>query len=187
VRETGRGHPDASHKLDYLANLLARLQWEQHRNNVLGKGDLIFPVRPPPPWVVDGRVIPNFMAQAIRGENLTVFGDGSQTRSFCYVDDMIEGIYRLLFSDYQLPVNIGNPDEITILEFADEILRVTGGKIGLTYLPLPENDPLKRQPDIALARKLLDWEPKVSREQGMKITYEYFKILLAQGIGMPIA
>jgi len=135
----------------------------------------------------DGRVIPNFMAQAIRGEDLTVYGDGSQTRSFCYVDDLIEGIYRLLFSDYQLPVNLGNPDEITILEFAREILKATGGKIGISYLPLPENDPMQRQPDITLAREKLGWEPKVPRSEGMKITYEYFKILLGKGIGIPIA
>lgn len=135
----------------------------------------------------DGRVIPNFMAQAIRGEDLTVYGDGNQTRSFCYVSDLIEGIYRLLFSDYHLPVNLGNPDEITILEFAHEIVRATDGKIGITYQPFPENDPLKRRPDITLARNLLGWEPKVNRPDGMKITYDYFKIELGQGIGMPIA
>jgi dTDP-glucose 4,6-dehydratase len=135
----------------------------------------------------DGRVIPNFMGQAIRGEDLTIYGDGSQTRSFCYVDDLIEGIYRLLFADYHLPVNIGNPEEITIREFADEILAASGKQVGLTFEPLPENDPLKRQPDISLARQLLGWEPKVARADGMKVTFDYFKSLLAQGIGMSIA
>ena len=135
----------------------------------------------------DGRVIPNFMGQAIRGEDLTVYGDGNQTRSFCFVDDLIEGIYRLLFSDYHLPVNIGNPEEITILEFAEEIRAASGNQVNLRFEPLPENDPLKRQPDITLARNLLGWEPKVARVDGMKVTFEYFKSLLAQGIGMSIA
>lgn len=135
----------------------------------------------------DGRVIPNFMGQAIRGEDLTIYGDGSQTRSFCYVDDLVEGIYRLLFTDYHLPVNIGNPDEITIREFADEIIAAAGKSVGVTFEPLPENDPLKRQPDIRLAKELLGWEPKVSRSEGMKVTFEYFKSLLGQGIGISIA
>lgn len=125
----------------------------------------------------DGRVLPAFIGQAIRGEKLTVFGKGNQTRSFCYVDDLIEGIYRLLMSDYHLPVNIGNPNEITILEFAEEILKLTGSNVGITYKELPENDPMQRQPDITLARKLLKWEPKVERSQGLKITLEYFKSL----------
>lgn len=123
----------------------------------------------------DGRVIPAFMGQALRGEDLTVFGDGLQTRSFCYVDDQIEGIYRLLFSDYSLPVNIGNPDEITILDFAREILNLTKTDQKIVFKELPVDDPLKRQPDISLAKKILNWEPKVSRSEGMKKTFEYFR------------
>jgi dTDP-glucose 4,6-dehydratase len=123
----------------------------------------------------DGRVIPAFLGQLLRGEDLTVFGDGSQTRSFCYVDDLIEGIYRLLFSDYTLPVNLGNPDEITILEFAQEILALTNTNQKIEYKPLPKDDPLKRQPDINLAKKILDWTPKINRSQGIKSTLEYFK------------
>ncbi|MCU0353462.1 MAG: SDR family oxidoreductase [Cytophagales bacterium] len=123
----------------------------------------------------DGRVLPAFIGQALRGEDLTCFGDGSQTRSFCYVDDLIEGIYRLLMSDYAHPVNIGNPSEITIKEFGEEIIKLTGTQQKLVYKPLPQDDPKQRQPDITLARKLLGWEPKVSRAEGLKITYEYFK------------
>ncbi|PQV49659.1 dTDP-glucose 4,6-dehydratase [Jejuia pallidilutea] len=125
----------------------------------------------------DGRVIPAFMGQALRGEDLTVFGDGSQTRSFCYVDDQIEGIYRLLLSDYEYPVNIGNPHEITIKDFAEEIIKLTGTNQKIVYKDLPVNDPLQRQPDISLAKKILNWEPKVDRAEGMKITYNYFKSL----------
>ena len=125
----------------------------------------------------DGRVIPAFMGQSLRGEDLTVFGDGQQTRSFCYVDDLIEGIYRLLFSDYTLPVNLGNPDEITILEFAQEILALTNTNQKIKYKPLPKDDPLKRQPDINLAKKILNWTPKVKRSEGMKRTLEYFRTL----------
>jgi len=125
----------------------------------------------------DGRVIPAFIGQALRGEDLTVFGDGSQTRSFCYVDDQIEGIYRLLLSDYSEPVNIGNPDEITIKEFAEEIIKLTNTNQKIIYKPLPADDPMQRQPDITRAREILGWEPKVSREEGMKITYDYFKSL----------
>ncbi|MEM8568673.1 MAG: UDP-glucuronic acid decarboxylase family protein [Bacteroidota bacterium] len=125
----------------------------------------------------DGRVLPAFIGQALRGEDLTVFGDGSQTRSFCYVDDLIEGIYRLLLSDYPHPVNIGNPDEITIKEFADEIIKLTGTSQKVVYKPLPKDDPLQRQPNIDKARELLAWEPKVARNDGLKITYEYFKSL----------
>lgn len=125
----------------------------------------------------DGRVLPAFIGQALRGEDLTVFGDGSQTRSFCYVDDQVEGIFRLLMSDYHLPVNIGNPDEITIREFAEEIQKLTGTKQKIIYNPLPKDDPKQRQPDITKARQLLGWEPKVSRSEGLKITYEYFKSL----------
>jgi dTDP-glucose 4,6-dehydratase len=125
----------------------------------------------------DGRVIPAFIGQALRGEDLTVFGDGNQTRSFCYVDDQVEGIYRLLLSDYSDPVNIGNPDEITIKEFAEEILKLTNSDQKIINKPLPEDDPLQRQPDITRAKEVLGWEPKVSREEGMKVTYEYFKNL----------
>lgn len=125
----------------------------------------------------DGRVLPAFIGQALRGEDLTVFGDGSQTRSFCYVDDLVEGIYRLLFSGYVFPVNIGNPDEITIKEFGEEIIKLTGTKQKLVYKPLPKDDPKQRQPDISLAKKLLGWEPKISRTEGLKITYSYFKSL----------
>lgn len=125
----------------------------------------------------DGRVLPAFIGQALRGEDLTVFGDGAQTRSFCYVDDLIEGIYRLLHSDYALPVNIGNPDEITILDFAKEIINLTGTSQKIIYKDLPANDPMQRQPNIDKAKDLLKWEPKVSRAEGLKITYEYFKSL----------
>jgi dTDP-glucose 4,6-dehydratase len=125
----------------------------------------------------DGRVLPAFIGQALRGEDLTVFGDGSQTRSFCYVDDEVEGIFRLLMSDYTLPVNIGNPDEITIREFAEEIVKLTGTSQKIIYEPLPKDDPKQRQPNITKAKQLLGWEPKVSRADGLKITYEYFKSL----------
>lgn len=123
----------------------------------------------------DGRVLPAFIGQALRGEDLTVFGDGSQTRSFCYVDDLVEGIYRLLHSDYALPVNIGNPSEITIREFADEIIQLTGTSQKVIYKDLPVNDPKQRRPDITKAQKLLGWEPKVDRAEGLRRTYEYFK------------
>jgi dTDP-glucose 4,6-dehydratase len=123
----------------------------------------------------DGRVLPAFIGQALRGEDLTMFGDGSQTRSFCYVDDLVEGIYRLLFSDYVEPVNIGNPDEITIKEFGEEIIRLTGTQQKLISLPLPIDDPKQRKPDIKKARNILGWEPKISRAEGLKITYDYFK------------
>ncbi len=125
----------------------------------------------------DGRVLPAFIGQALRGEDLTVFGDGSQTRSFCYVDDLIEGIYRLLFSDYAGPVNVGNPDEITIKEFADEIIKLTGTDQKVVYKELPKDDPTQRQPNIEVAKQKLNWQPKVSRAEGLKITYEYFKNL----------
>ncbi|WP_172435924.1 UDP-glucuronic acid decarboxylase family protein [Sediminicola luteus] len=125
----------------------------------------------------DGRVIPAFMGQALRGEDLTVFGDGSQTRSFCYVDDQVEGIYRLLLSDYDLPVNIGNPHEITIRDFAEEIIKLTGTTQKVIYKDLPKDDPMQRQPDISKAKELLGWEPKVGREEGMRKTFEYFKTL----------
>ncbi|HZW78770.1 MAG TPA: UDP-glucuronic acid decarboxylase family protein, partial [Flavobacteriaceae bacterium] len=123
----------------------------------------------------DGRVIPAFIGQALRGEDLTIFGDGSQTRSFCYVDDQVEGLYRLLLSDYPYPVNIGNPGEITIKDFAEEIIKLTGTDQKVIYKPLPKDDPLQRRPDISRAKEVLGWEPKVSREEGMKITYDYFR------------
>ncbi|MDH5365868.1 MAG: SDR family oxidoreductase [Cyclobacteriaceae bacterium] len=125
----------------------------------------------------DGRVLPAFIGQALRGEDLTVFGDGSQTRSFCYVDDLVEGIYKLLLSDYAQPVNVGNPVEITISDFAEEIIKLTGTDQKVIYKELPADDPKQRQPDISKAKNLLDWTPKVSREEGLKITYEYFKSL----------
>jgi dTDP-glucose 4,6-dehydratase len=125
----------------------------------------------------DGRALPAFIGQALRSEDLTVFGDGSQTRSFCYVDDLVEGIYRLLFSDYTSPVNIGNPDEITLKEFAEEVLKLTNSNVKIMYKPLPVDDPKQRRPDITRAQELLGWEPKVSRSEGLKITYNYFKSL----------
>jgi dTDP-glucose 4,6-dehydratase len=128
----------------------------------------------------DGRVLPAFVGQALRGENLTVFGDGSQTRSFCYVDDLVEGITRLLFSDYSEPVNIGNPSEITILQFAQEIIKLTKTDQKIIFKPLPKDDPKQRQPDITRAQKVLGWEPMVSRQDGLKITYDYFKALPAE-------
>ncbi len=125
----------------------------------------------------DGRVLPAFIGQALRGEDLTMFGDGSQTRSFCYVADLVEGIYRLLLSDYTQPMNIGNPEEITIKEFGEEILKLTGANQKLISLELPKDDPKQRKPDITKARQILGWEPKVKRAEGLKITYEYFKTL----------
>jgi dTDP-glucose 4,6-dehydratase len=125
----------------------------------------------------DGRALPTFMAQALRGEDITVYGDGSQTRSFCYVDDLVEGIYRLLFSDYAKPVNIGNPAEITIKDFAEEVVKLVGGSSKIIYEPLPVDDPKQRQPDITKAKELLGWEPRVSRSEGLRITLDYFKNL----------
>ena len=125
----------------------------------------------------DGRVLPAFIGQALRGEDLTVFGDGSQTRSFCYVDDLVEGIYRLLHSDYPHPVNIGNPDEITIAQFAEEIIKLTGTSQKVIYKPLPTDDPTQRQPNITKAREIIGWEPKVSRAEGLAITYKAFQEL----------
>ncbi len=123
----------------------------------------------------DGRALPTFLRQALEGEDITVFGDGSQTRSFCYVDDLVEGIYRLLLSDYHLPVNIGNPDEISIKDFAEEIIALTNTDQKIIYKPLPKDDPMQRKPDITKAREILGWEPKVDRKDGLKITYDYFK------------
>lgn len=122
----------------------------------------------------DGRVLPTFISQALKGEDLTVFGDGSQTRSFCYVDDLVEGILRVLNTDYHEPINLGNPDEITILEFAEEILKLTNSKSKITFKELPVDDPKVRKPDITLAKKLLGWEPKINRTEGIKKTLDYF-------------
>ena len=123
----------------------------------------------------DGRVLPAFIGQALRGEDLTIFGDGSQTRSFCYVSDLVDGIYKLLLSDYHLPVNIGNPNEITIKDFAEEIIKLTGTDQKIVYKNLPKDDPKQRRPDITKAREILGWEPKVDRAEGLKLTYQYFK------------
>ena len=126
----------------------------------------------------DGRALPTFVGQALRGEEITVYGDGSQTRSFCYVSDLVEGIFRLLISNETNPVNIGNPDEITIKEFAEEVIKQTGSKSKIVYKPLPEDDPKVRQPDISKAKKILGWEPKVGRAEGLKLTVDYFKEIL---------
>jgi dTDP-glucose 4,6-dehydratase len=123
----------------------------------------------------DGRALPTFMSQALRGEDVTVFGDGSQTRSFCYVDDLVEGIYRLLLSDYHMPVNIGNPAEITLKEFAEEVVALVGNDVKIVYEPLPKDDPKQRKPDITKAQNILGWEPKVDRREGLKRTLEYFR------------
>jgi dTDP-glucose 4,6-dehydratase len=128
----------------------------------------------------DGRALPAFIGQALRGEDLTVFGDGSQTRSFCYVDDLIEGIYRLLLSDYDMPVNIGNPSEISLLDFAKEVLELTGNNVKIVFKPLPADDPKQRQPDITKAMNILGWEPKMGRKEGLQKTYNYFKSLPAE-------
>jgi len=126
----------------------------------------------------DGRVVPSLICQALKGEPLTVFGDGSQTRSFCYVSDLIEGIYRLAMSDINDPVNIGNPREMTVMDFAEEILRLTGSKSTIVHKPLPVDDPKVRQPDITKAKKDLHWEPKVGLEEGLRETIEHFRKVL---------
>lgn len=126
----------------------------------------------------DGRVLPNFFYQALTGKDLTIYGDGSQTRSFCYVEDLVEGIYKLLLSNYVLPVNLGNPDEITISQFAEEIIKLTGTVQKVIYEPLPTDDPKQRQPDISRAKSILNWEPKIHRAEGLRITYDYFKKML---------
>jgi dTDP-glucose 4,6-dehydratase len=126
----------------------------------------------------DGRALPAFMSQALKGEDITVFGDGSQTRSFCYVGDLVDGIYKLLKSDYAYPVNIGNPHEITLKEFAEEIQELIGGNSKIVYEALPQDDPKQRQPDITKAKEILGWEPKVNRTEGLKITLDYFKNVL---------
>jgi dTDP-glucose 4,6-dehydratase len=123
----------------------------------------------------DGRALPAFMSQALRGEDLTVFGDGSQTRSFCFVDDLVEGIWRLLHSDESMPTNIGNPNEMTILEFARQVLELTGSKSRIVFRELPQDDPKVRQPDISKAKRLLGWEPRIDLEQGLRRTLDYFR------------
>ena len=123
----------------------------------------------------DGRALPTFMSQALRGEDVTVYGDGSQTRSFCYCDDLVEGIYRLLLSDYHMPVNIGNPVEISLLQFAEEVIALTGSKSKIVYEPLPQDDPKQRQPNITKAKEILEWQPTVDRSEGLRRTLEYFK------------
>jgi dTDP-glucose 4,6-dehydratase len=128
----------------------------------------------------DGRALPAFIGQALRGEDMTVFGDGSQTRSFCYVDDLVDGIYRLLLSDYVMPVNIGNPNEISLKDFAEEVLALTGGKVKIIYKPLPVDDPKQRKPDITKAKTILGWEPKIDRSEGLKLTYDYFRSLSSE-------
>ena len=128
----------------------------------------------------DGRAIPAFIGQALKGEDVTIFGDGSQTRSFCYVDDQVDGIYKLLMANYSYPVNIGKPEEITIYEFAKEVIALSGGNSKIIYLPLPKNDPIQRRPDISLAKKLLGWQPTTSRKEGIDITFNYFKAILAK-------
>jgi len=140
----------------------------------------IFNVYGPRMRLNDGRALPAFIGQALRGENLTVFGDGSHTRSFCFVEDTIEGIYRLLLSDYCMPMNIGNPDEISILDFAKEVLDLTNNQVSIIFKPLPVDDPKNRQPDISKAKEILGWEPKVKRQDGLRVTLEYFKSLPAE-------
>ena len=140
----------------------------------------IFNVYGPRMRLNDGRALPAFIGQALRGENLTVFGDGSHTRSFCFVEDTIEGIYRLLLSDYCMPMNIGNPAEISILDFAKEVLDLTNNQVSIIFKPLPVDDPKNRQPDISKAKEILGWEPKVKRQDGLRVTLEYFKSLPAE-------
>jgi dTDP-glucose 4,6-dehydratase len=146
-----------------------------HYHHVASRIIRIFNTYGPRMRLDDGRALPTFMSQALKNENLTVFGDGSQTRSFCYVDDLVDGIYRLLLSDYALPVNIGNPAEITLKEFAEEVIALTGTTGKIVYEPLPQDDPKQRQPDITKARTILGWEPKVDRHEGLKRTLAYFK------------
>jgi len=134
----------------------------------------------------DGRALPTFFRQAMEGEDITVFGDGLQTRSFCYVDDLVEGIYRLLLSDYHLPVNIGNPVEITIKQAAEEVLELTQSKSKIIYTELPKDDPKIRQPNISKAKEILDWEPKFDRAKGMQLTYEFFKEKVEKGLVDPV-
>jgi dTDP-glucose 4,6-dehydratase len=147
-----------------------------HREHGVNTGIVrIFNTYGPRMRLDDGRVLPNFVGQALRGEPITVYGEGQQTRSFCYVSDLVDGIFKLLMSGHHTPVNIGNPAEITIRQFADEILRLTGSKSPIVFRPMPPDDPKQRKPDITLAKKLLGWEPKVDREEGLKRTLEYFK------------
>ncbi len=152
------------------------LMFDYHRqNNVDIRVVRIFNTYGPRMAIDDGRVISNFIVQALRGEPLTVYGDGSQTRSFCYVDDMVEGIIKAMESDYIGPINLGNPEEITIMELAEKIISLTGSRSKIEFKPLPPDDPARRRPDISLAKKVLNWEPKVSLEEGLKRTIEYFR------------
>ena len=156
---------------------------EYHRyHNVDTKIVKIFNTYGPRMRIKDGRSLPNFMCQALSGEDITVFGNGSQTRSFCYVSDLVDGIYRLLLSDEHEPVNMGNPAEITILQLAKEMLALTGSKSKIVFKPLPEDDPKIRQPDISKAKRILGWEPRVSREEGLRKTLIYFKNLLQKEV-----
>lgn len=157
-----------------------------HRNHGLGtRIARIFNTYGPRMRLDDGRALPNFMVQALRGEDITVYGNGTQTRSFCYVDDLIQGIKRLLDSDVTDPVNLGNPEEITVLDFAKEIIRLTGSKSRIIFCPLPQNDPKVRQPDITKAKTKLDWEPKVNRQEGLRRTLQYFEQKL-RGVTSPL-
>lgn len=163
---------------DEAKRFMEALTMAYHRTHGLNTGIVrIFNTYGPRMRLNDGRVLPTFISQALRDENLTMYGDGSQTRSFCYVDDLIDGIFKLLFSDYHLPVNIGNPEEISIKEFGEEILHLTGSKSKLISLPPMQDDPKQRKPDISLAKKILNWEPKVTRKEGLKKTLEYFQSL----------
>jgi len=177
--------------MDNIQHLFALKQFEFYHHDVSKfvhvPGDLdletrivrIFNTYGPRMRINDGRALPAFLSQAINGEPLTVFGDGSQTRSFCYVDDLVEGIYRLLMSDYHLPVNIGNPDEITIGEFAEEIIGLVEDKnLKVIYKPLPKDDPKRRRPDTTKAKEILGWEAQVDRREGLRRTYEYFRSVL---------
>jgi len=154
------------------------LFFDYHRQHQLDiKVARIFNTYGPRMRLNDGRVVPAFIGQSLRGENLTIFGDGQQTRSFCYVDDLVEGVVRLLFSNYAEPVNLGNPDELSIIDFAHEILELAKSESKLDFMKLTENDPLQRQPDISLAKQLLNWTPKISRKEGIKHTFSYFAAL----------
>src|SRR5690606_13886843 len=157
---------------DEAKRFMESLTMAYHRfHNVETRIIRIFNTYGPRMRLNDGRALPAFIGQALRGEDITVFGDGSQTRSFCFVSDLVEGIYRLLLSDYHLPVNIGNPDEISLLDFAKEILDLTGNKVKIIFKPLPVDDPKQRQPDITKAREILGWKPTVDRKEGLKLTY----------------
>lgn len=160
---------------DEAKRFMETITMAYHKEGVETRIIRIFNTYGPRMALNDGRALPNFMCQALRGEDLTLYGDGSQTRSFCYVDDLVDGIYRLLLGNYHLPVNMGNPVEITLKQFAEEILALTGSKSKIILLPLPKDDPKQRQPNITKAREILGWEPKVDRAEGLKRTLEDFK------------